>query len=150
MSTQIKTIVLDEIDELLLMIKDFYAIESYQFDKETAREAAIRIINNKQLGELYFIEDHTKIIGYFILTFGFSFEHNGLITMLEELYIIKSYRNKGIGKLAMEFVLQRTKILGMNAVNLEVEIHNEPAKILYQKRGFESYKRILMTKKIIN
>jgi GNAT superfamily N-acetyltransferase len=148
MPIQINPIILSEVEELMQMIEDFYAIEDYQFDKETARNAALQIINNNQFGEIYFIQHHTKIIGYFILTFGFSFEHNGRVNMLEEIYIIKIYRNKGIGKLAIEFILQRAKTLGINAVNLEVEIHNETANILYQKSGFESYNRILMTKKI--
>jgi len=46
----------------------------------------------------------------------------------------------------MEFVEAASRELNINALHLEVERANLPARDLYQKFGFEDHARYLMTK----
>lgn len=146
MNIQINTIARDEIDTLLSMMKNFYAIDNYEYNAEIGKKTALELIENKQLGRLYIIKENLDYVGYIALTFGFSFEYNGRDALIDELYIEENWRNKGIGKLAIEFIVQQTKQLGVNAIHLEVEQHNKSAYELYRKSGFKENDRILMTK----
>lgn len=146
MNIQINTIARDEIDTLLSMMKNFYAIDNYEYNAEIGKKTALELIENKQLGRLYIIKENLDYVGYIALTFGFSFEYNGRDALIDELYIEENWRNKGIGKLAIEFIVQQTKQLGVNVIHLEVEQHNKSAYELYRKSGFKENDRILMTK----
>lgn len=148
MNIQIQTITRDEIETLLSMMKSFYTIDNYSYNAEIAKKTALELIENEQLGRLYIIKENLDYVGYMALTFGFSFEYNGRDALIDELYIEESWRNKGIGKLAIEFIVQQTKQLGINAIHLEVEQHNKNAYELYRKSGFKENDRILMTKLI--
>lgn len=148
MNIQINTIARDEIDTLLSMMKNFYAIDNYEYNAGIGKKTALELIENKQLGRLYIIKENLDYVGYIALTFGFSFEYNGRDALIDELYIEENWRNKGIGKLAIEFIVQQTKQLGVNAIHLEVEQHNKSAYELYRKSGFKENDRILMTKLI--
>lgn len=146
MNIQFSTIKRDEVDTLLSMMQNFYAIDNYSYDAEVAKKTALELIENEQLGRIYILKDNLDYIGYIVLTFGFSFEFNGRDGLIDELYIEEGWRNKGIGKLAMEFIEQQINQLGLNALHLQVEQHNKNAYELYRKSGFIENTRILMTK----
>lgn len=148
MDIQINTIALNEVNSLLSLMKNFYAIDNYSYNAEIAKKTAIELIENEQLGRLYIIKEKLDYVGYIVLTFGFSFEFKGRDGFIDELYIEEGWRNKGIGKLAMEFIVKQTKQLGLNAIHLQVEPHNKNAYELYRKSGFKKNERILMTKTI--
>ena len=148
MNIQFDTITPDEIDILLSMMQNFYAIDSYPFDAQIAKKTALELIENEYLGRLYVLKDDLDYVGYIVLTFGFSFEYNGRDGLIDELYVEKDWKGKGIGKLAMEFISQENKQLGLNAIHLQVEQHNKKAYELYHKNGFNTNDRIHMTKTI--
>lgn len=64
---------------------------------------------------------------------------------LDELYLVAPYRGQGIGRRAVQFVLQEAARLDIRAVHLEVERHNEAAKRIYREAGFKDHDRHLMT-----
>lgn len=49
----------------------------------------------------------------------------------------KTFRNKGIGKLLLENLIQLAKSLNLTSITLEVNEENAPAIHLYKKFGFE-------------
>lgn len=147
MNIQFNKIARNEIDVLLSMMKNFYSIDNYSYNAEAAKKTALELMGNKQLGRLYIFMEDLNYVGYIVLTFGFSFEYNGRDAVIDELYIKEKFRNKGIGKKAIEFIHDQAKTLRINAIHLEVEPHN-PAQGLYKKLGFKINDRIMMTKTI--
>jgi ribosomal protein S18 acetylase RimI-like enzyme len=65
---------------------------------------------------------------------------------IDEIFILEEFRNKGIGTRTLEFGVQKAKEIGVNALHLEVEKHNEAGISLYRKLKFEDHQRILMTR----
>jgi ribosomal protein S18 acetylase RimI-like enzyme len=47
--------------------------------------------------------------------------------------------------MAIDFVLHEATLLGIKAIHLEVEKHNEKGNRLYTKKGFKEHNRFLMT-----
>lgn len=132
------------------MMRAFYLIDGYPFDKGIAEENLRIFLNNESLGRLWLILVDEQVIGYLVLTFGFSFEFRGRDAFLDELYIADPYRSSGYGTKAVDFAAEQAKQLGIKALHLEVEHHNEKAKAVYNKSGFKAHDRILMTKMVLS
>ncbi len=90
------------------------------------------------------VEEH--VVGYIVLTLGFSFEFLGTDAFVDELYVLPQYRRRGFGLEAVKYLEAQANKLGVNAVHLEVDGGNEPAFELYRRMGFEDHNRFLMTK----
>ncbi|MEP6262530.1 MAG: GNAT family N-acetyltransferase [Gillisia sp.] len=140
----------NDVPEILEMMGEFNAIDNYPFDKARTKKNLIDLLGNQNLGRAWIIKKDGQYIGYIILGFGFSFEHNGRDAFIDELYLRPEFRHKGYGKLAMDFILEEVPILGINVIHLEVEQHNKGASILYRKKGFIDNGRILLSRKIGN
>jgi len=136
----------DEIETLIVMMRDFYAHEGLKFDEAAARRALQTIIDNKNFGRVFLILVADEIAGYAVLTFGFSLEFHGRDAFVDELYLRQERRGQGIGKRALHFLTGVCAAEGVNALHLEVERANTPAQSVYRKFGFEDHDRYLMTK----
>ena len=131
---------------LLDMMRDFYAIDGYPFDRERSKKNFQKLITQEPLGRLWMIADGPEIIGYVVLAFGFSFEYGGRDAFIDELYLKEAYRGQGVGGKVIDFLSQEAKALGVHALHLEVERHNERGNRLYRKKGFGGHERTLLTK----
>ncbi|MCB0630208.1 MAG: GNAT family N-acetyltransferase [Saprospiraceae bacterium] len=130
------------------MMEDFYAIDHYPFVPERTMINLSIFVNNENLGRLWMILLAEEIVGYVVLTFGFSFEFGGRDAFLDELYLKEAHRNQGIGTQTLKFIAKQAGILGIKALHLEVEHHNEKGKAIYGKSGYKAHNRILMTRMV--
>ena len=137
-----------DIETIVSMMQEFYAIDNYPIKSDVSKALFEEFISNKNLGKAWLIVSDNEIVGYIILTFVFSFEYQGRIAFLDELYVTETARGKGIGSKAIEFVKTESHKLSLKLIYLEVEPHNEKAQKLYLANGFESHNRQLMKYKI--
>ena len=142
-----KPLVVTDIDTIVTMMKAFYAIDNYPIDKEKSKTLFQEFISNEDLGKSWLILSDEETVGYVILTFVFSFEYQGKIAFLDELYLNEKARGKGIGSQAVTFVLEQSKKLSLQLIYLEIENHNQNAQKLYIASGFELHNRKLMAYK---
>nr|WKN37454.1 GNAT family N-acetyltransferase [Tunicatimonas sp. TK19036] len=131
---------------VLNLMSDFYAIDGYPFDRNKSQKNYQALLANESLGRLWLIKNDNNVIGYLVLAFGFSFEYGGRDAFIDELYLKEEYRGKGLGEQTIDFVNQEAKSLGIKALHLEVERHNERGNQLYRKKGFGGAERTLLTK----
>ena len=147
---EFKPLATSDIEILLTMMSDFYAIDHYPIDLVVSRNLIETFINHTALGKGWLILFENKVIGYCILTFVFSFEYQGRIAFLDELYLSKEARGKGIGKAAIAFIKSESHKLSLKLIYLEVENHNENAQKLYLAHDFAIHNRKIMKYKIPN
>src|SRR6202142_1154977 len=112
---------------------------AYFFDELVVREVLRKFLANPGLGQAWIFVDGETAAGYIVLTFGYSFEYHGRDSFIDELYIEPQYRRQGIGKRAMQFVEDRPRDLGGNAIHLEVDHGNDPASELYRRAGYDEH-----------
>jgi len=136
-----------DVDPVVEMMGEFYAGEGYPFDPAASREAVAGLIREPAAGRLWLIEDAGAPVGYVALTLGYSLEYLGRDAFLDELYVRESHRGRGIGAAAMDVFESASRELGVRSVHLEVERDN-PARALYERRGFTDHDRLLMTKRL--
>ncbi|KGO96524.1 GCN5 family acetyltransferase [Flavobacterium enshiense DK69] len=135
---------LSDIEKIIPLMQQFYAIDNYPFDTEKSKMLFREFIENEHLGKAWLIYREQEIIGYLILTFVFSFEYGGTIAFLDELYLSESMRGKGIGKEAVQFTQAEAQRLKLKIIYLETEEHNENAQKLYLANDFTVHHRKIM------
>ncbi|AFZ21860.1 GNAT family N-acetyltransferase [Allocoleopsis franciscana] len=143
-----------DIEILVQLIREFHEIEHLPFDESKIRPLLAKIMRENSLGQVWLIQDSGEaiaqstpptVLGYIVLTFGYSLEFLGRDAFIDELYIRESHRGQGVGTRALQFVQQVCPSLGIQALHLEVARKNTAAKRLYRKVGFEDHDRYLMT-----
>lgn len=145
---EFKLITTADIQTIVSMMEEFYAIDNYPIKNDVSIALFEEFISNKNLGKAWLIASNNEIVGYLILTFIFSFEYQGRIAFLDELYVTEKARGKGIGNEAITFIKNKTHKLSLKLIYLEVEPRNEKAQNLYIANGFEMHNRKLLRLKI--
>ncbi|UFH36702.1 GNAT family N-acetyltransferase [Flavobacterium acetivorans] len=144
---QFKPLALSDIDTIVDLMQQFYAIDNYPIDIEISKSLFKEFITDENLGKAWLILSENEIVGYVILTFVFSFEYQGKIAFLDELYLTEKARGKGIGSKTIAFILDESKKADLKLIYLEIENHNQNAQKLYLANGFELHNRKLMAYK---
>ena len=120
--------------------------EVIPFDESAAHAAFHQFLSLPEFGRIWLLYDGPALVGYIILTIGFSFEFRGHDAFVDELYIVPSHRRRGFGRQAMAFVEQKAHEMGVKALHLEVDPGNDSALELYRRTGYKDHDRFLMTK----
>lgn len=141
---QFKPLNITDIDIIVPLMQDFYAIDHYPMDVAISKKLFHTFIENENLGQSWLISFDNEIVGYVILTYIFSFEYQGKIAFLDELYLNKQSQGKGIGKSTIDFIHAEALKNDIKIIYLEVEPHNKIAKKLYLSKDFLIHKRQLM------
>ena len=136
---------LEQIDRLLPLMQDFYALERLDYDADRQRRLIANLIADQTLGRLVLFEQSSDLVGYMVLGFGFSLEFHGRDCLLDEFYVRPECRCRGIGTAAIEFALDMCRSLGIGAVHLEADHSNVRGHEFYKRLGFKDHKRHLMT-----
>ncbi len=100
-----------------------FLVEKFQ----TVKALQQQIQNNF---EYYLLSYSENIVGYV----GIQIKKNSIL--LSKLYILKSHRKKGIGDVAMEFVIQRARKEKIKEIELIVNRKNYNTIEFYKKRGY--------------
>lgn len=126
----------EHLDKLLPLIASFHAEQGIDSTEDTRRAGLVPLLEGLPHGTVYLIGPARAPIGYIVLSFGWSLEFAGLDGFIDELYIRRAVRGRGI---ASEVLLALPKALseaGLRALHLEVATGNERAQKLYARSGF--------------
>lgn len=137
-----------DLDQLLTLHRTFFDEEGYPHDDAQARQALATLIDTPAFGHLLVCEIAGTITAYAVLTYGYSIEFHGRTALLDELYVSADARGCGLGRAALERVVQICRENGVRAVQLEVERENGVARELYSRAAFVDHHRHLMTKRL--
>ncbi len=95
---------------------------------------------------VHLIHWDAEVIGYVVLTFGFSLEFHGRAALLDELYVREQFRGRGAGKASLQWIEAICRREGVHAVRLEVERANTHARAVYRQAGYVAHDRYVLTK----
>ena len=143
---ELKQASIHEKNDCIAMMEAFYEIDNYPFNKPLAESCFQEFIQRPELGKFWLILNNKELAGYIILCFGFSFEYGGRDAFIDELYLKKDFRGKGVGTEALKLAVKQAKLLNVNAIHLEVESNNAAGKKLYEKLGYVGNNRKLLTR----
>jgi ribosomal protein S18 acetylase RimI-like enzyme len=148
MDINIKKASKSNIDEVLNLINGLYDHNYIPFEEDKVRLALEKLLDDESKGYVWIVCDKKSIIGYFIVSLGYSLECNGQVAKIDEMYIKKSHRNLGYGKAILGTIEDFCMEHNVYTVSLEVEKHNINAQVFYQLKGFQKQDRVSMIKNI--
>jgi GNAT superfamily N-acetyltransferase len=131
---------------LLELVKEFHKSEQLAFDEKVDRDVLANFLADAFLGQVWLIEQEDEAIGYIILTLGYSLEYRGRDAFIDEFYLREKHRGQGIGTQTLAFAEDTCRVLGVQALHLEVDFENPDAQRLYHRVGYQRHNRFLMTK----
>ena len=133
-----------ESDLLVDLARAFHGEDRHPLS--AAGEAALhRIASGEPMARCWLIRRAGQVIGYLVLTLGYSIEHGGRDGFIDDLYLVPSARGGGFGTAVLDFALEQARLLGIITLHLEVDPKNERATSLYRSRGFAENGRRLMS-----
>ena len=139
----------DDCDRILPVMAQYYAEDGYPFVPAEARAALARFLGDASLGHMWVFVVDGEIIGYAALTLGYSLEYRGRDAFVDELYLVPQHRGRGLGSQALARLEDACRQLGVRALHLEAERRKSRLLAFYERGGFASHNRHLMTKLIV-
>ena len=133
-------VVAAQVEELLVLMEEYYAYDHLLFDKSVMRIRLNNFLSEERWGEIRFMKMGQETIGYFILLFGFGLEH-GKNVLIDEFYIRPSFQGKGIGKKTFAFIEELAKKKGLSSIHADVETSNARAQQFWTGHGLLRHDR---------
>ena len=128
----------DHLEKLLPLVTACQDEEGIEVSDDLRRAALVPLLEGIPHGTVYLIGPPRSPIGYIVISFGWSLEFGGLDGFIDELFIRRAVRGRGI---ATDVLLALPKALaevGLRALHLEVARTNESARKLYLRTGFKA------------
>ena len=149
MTTTLRAAECKDLDQLLPLMAALYAEDgSVPFTAAQHRRAAEQLLATPGSGKIVVVEANHALVGYAVVTWGFSFEYGGFDAFLDEMYVAVNYRGQGLAQKMLAAVEDACHEKGVQALHLEVERANLNAQRLYRKAGFVDHDRYLFTKSL--
>lgn len=135
-----------DVGALLDLEADFYEEEGYRFDRGRASTALSGLLREPRRGWAWVAEADGRLVGYLLVTLGWSLEYGGRVAVVDEIYLARDQRGRGLGSKALALAERAAAAAGVRALHLEVERSKRAAYGLYRRRGFADRGRRLLTK----
>ena len=122
--------------EYIKMAEDFYNSPAVlcPVPKSHFEATFDELMQGSAFAEGFIFEADGDIAGYGLIARTYSQEAGGIVIWIEEIYIKRSFRNKGLGS---EFIKYVKENIPAKRYRLETEPENTKAQELYKRHGFE-------------
>ncbi|MES1245399.1 MAG: GNAT family N-acetyltransferase [Acidobacteriota bacterium] len=146
METEASRADVNDTAELLPLLRAFYAEEEYPFDEARTERALRAMLANPFFGAVWMFRLDGRTVGYLVITHGYSLEFGGRDAFVDEVYMIPAMRGQGLGAQALAIAEEHCRRESIGALHLEVEHANPRARALYERNGYKTHDRHLMTR----
>jgi ribosomal protein S18 acetylase RimI-like enzyme len=118
----------DDIDDLVALMREFYAESDYPLDVTWARQAFEQLLSDPSRGCVWLLTFENEIVGHVVLTVRFAMEFGGLSAYVDDLFV----RLK-------ELISEATR-RGCRSLHVEVDPEDAAAMALYAEFGLAKRK----------
>lgn len=146
MSVRFEAAVLDDLESLVGLVREYYQYDGHRFVESKARDALAGLLLDGELGRVWVFCDGSQAVGYLALAFGYSIEYGGRDAFVDEFFLREAYRGRGLGTQALETAAMAAREAGVRAIHLEAVRGNDRALALYRRSGFVDHDRFMLTR----
>ena len=134
-----------DMTKFLPLARAYWKFEKIRgFQPKKHQKLITKILKKPCLGEVWVAEEGKRLIGYLVVAFLVSLEYGGISAEIDELYVDRPERGRGVGaallKTAGKFLSQQ----GIVQISLRVGKSNHAAMRFYQKLGFQKRNEYLV------
>jgi GNAT superfamily N-acetyltransferase len=127
---------LADVELLATMMAEFYSGSPYTLNLRRGRDAFRSLLADERQGHVWFIQTHSRDVGYVVVTLCYSMNYGGLIAVIDDFFVQRPFRGAGLGKAAIEEVRRFCLSRGVRAMRVETGRDNAPALAVYRRAGF--------------
>ena len=125
---------------MLPLAEHYYQEDHLQFEPMRFKSALARALELDR-GSAWWLLIGAQRVGYALLMDGWSIEYGGLITTLDEIYVLPAWRGKSVASQAISALREQLWTRGGVSINLETTPDNLRAQNLYRRLGFKETQR---------
>jgi|GEM_PF-2862184 len=129
-----------EIDAMLPWAKQYYQEDNLAFDAARFKRALAAALALER-GCAFWLCVAGVRAGYALMMDGWSIEFGGLISTLDEIYVLPAWRGKGVASQAIIALRDQLFSRGGVSMNMETTPNNLQAQKLYRRLGFDETQR---------
>jgi ribosomal protein S18 acetylase RimI-like enzyme len=111
--------------------------ENINLSSETALQGVLALIDHPSKGFYLLARIDEKIVGQLMITYEWSDWRNNTIWWIQSVYVIPSYRRKGVFQSLFSFVMNMAKEQNIPSLRLYVYHENTSAIKVYEKLGMK-------------
>jgi GNAT superfamily N-acetyltransferase len=126
-----------------LMI-EFYAEAQFPLSRAAAERTFAALLSAPDMGRVWVLESAGRPAGFVVLTVSFSMEYGALRGFVDDFFVAKECRRRGLGAVALQAVKQECVRRGVKALLVETSSANREALSVYQQAGFVDTGHLLM------
>lgn len=140
----VRPAVVDDVDALVELGAEYCEADGHDFDEPTVRAGFEPLLRDDRFGIVWVAEIDREVVGYGVVTWGWSIEVGGLDVVLDELYT--RTKGRGVGTALVRALEVECRSRGVKRIFLETELPNTAARRLYEREGFIADTSIWMSK----
>ena len=134
---RIRTAVETDIPQLLSLVRRYWQFEDIEgFDALRIELLLKRLLAQRTLGEIWVAEEDGHLIGYLVLMYVLSLEHQGLMAEVDEFFVLPQVRSRGVGGQLLSAAEEALRRRGCVRLQLQLAVTNEAARLFYMHRGY--------------
>jgi predicted N-acetyltransferase YhbS len=143
----VRVATLDDIESLNLLLKSLFTQEAeFKVDYKKQTKALKKIIKSKSIGDIFVVEKKGKVVGMVNILYTYSSALGKKVALLEDMIVLKKYRQKGLGSKLLKKVLKKLDGSGIARVTLLSDFDNIDVHRFYKKHGFYKSNMVVFRK----
>lgn len=128
----------EDMAKLLPMVEAFHAETGLNTTDDHRIAALDTLFSGEVQAACWLIGPRRSPVGYIAISFGFSIELGGRDAFIDEFYVRKAVRGRGMGGQVLQLILPQLAAMEIKAVHMEVDHDNARAQKLYERAGFRA------------
>jgi ribosomal protein S18 acetylase RimI-like enzyme len=143
-AVEIRRAVPADLDALLPLVTEFYEIDRHPWDEKMVVGALGPLLDSDEFGQVWVAVRGPALLGYAVVTWGYSLESGGRESLLDEFYVRD--RGTGIGSAILTHAFAEAAAAGASRMFLETEAHNSRVRGFYARHGLVEDDSIWMSR----
>ncbi len=133
-----------DIEGMARLLAVLFGQESeFSGDLQLQKAGLHKIIENNDIGQLFVVKHHGKIVGMVSLLYSISTALGGKVAILEDMIIDSDFRGKGVGSLLIKYAIEYAKLNGCLRATLLTDGDNYTAHKFYSNHGFKKSEMVV-------
>ncbi|MCL3883434.1 GNAT family N-acetyltransferase [Marivita sp. GX14005] len=127
----------EDLPKLLPLVAAFHEEQGFGTTPEHQHDAIAPLLEGSPHGAIWLIGPRRAPVGYVALSFGWSVEFGGLDAMIDELFIRRAVRKRGMGGEALDALAKALREGGIHALHLEARRDDDTLSRFYARARFQ-------------
>lgn len=125
----------DDVGSLVRLMEEFYAESGFPLEAPWAASSFATLLSMPEWGRIWLASFRGEPAGHIVLTVRYTMEHGSLSGYVDDLFVRRSLRRRGIAGALLDELFKDCRARGCKSVQVEVGSANTAALGAYGKYG---------------